>query len=77
MILRSCLSCTDHEIREELGTRVTFCLKENCWSQYSKCVATRAIERFLEQERVEMPPRFSALSHLYSEFYPHYSSYEL
>jgi len=68
MILRSCLSCTDHEIREELGTRVTFCLKENCWSQYSKCVATRALERFLEQERIEMPAPFSALSHSYSEF---------
>ncbi len=68
MILRLCLSCNYHEIREELETRVTYCLKENCWSQYSKCVATRAIERFLEQERIEVPPFFSALSHLYSEF---------
>jgi hypothetical protein len=68
MILRSCLSCNYHEIREELENKVTYCLKENCWSQYSKCVATRAIERFLEQERIEVPPSFSALSHLYSEF---------
>jgi hypothetical protein len=68
MILRSCLSCTYHEIREELEIRVTFCLKENCWSQYSKCVAERALERFLEKERMEIPEPFSALSHLYSEF---------
>ena len=68
MILRSCLSCSDHEIREELDSRVSYCLKENCWSQYSKCVANRALERFLESERIEAPADFSALSHLYSEF---------
>jgi hypothetical protein len=67
MILRSCLSCSFHEIREEPAGRQSYCNKENCWSQYSKCVATRAIERYLQHERVEAVHPFSALAHLYRE----------
>jgi hypothetical protein len=67
MILRTCLSCTHHKVREELETRVSYCLKENCLSQYSKCIAERAIEQFLKRDRLEAYHSFSALAHLYSD----------
>ncbi len=67
MLLRSCFVCQHHEIREEDEDRHSFCRKENCWSRYSKCVAQLAMQRFLEQERVESPRPFSAISHVYGE----------
>jgi hypothetical protein len=67
MILRTCLACKSHEIKEEPEIRVSYCLKENCLSQYSKCIAARAIEQFLKRDRLEAYHSFSALAHLYSD----------
>ena len=67
MILRTCLACNHHETREELETRISYCNKENCLSQYSKCIAARAIEQFLRRDRLEAYHSFSALDHLYSD----------
>ena len=67
MLLRSCFICDYHEIRSDDGARQSFCRKENCWSRYSKCVARRAIQRFLDEERLGAPRTFSALSHVYGE----------
>jgi hypothetical protein len=67
MLLRSCFVCDGHEIRGEEGVRQSFCRKENCWSRYSKCVARRAIQRFIEEERLDVARNFSALSHVYGE----------
>jgi hypothetical protein len=36
-------------------------------SQYSKCIAARAIEQFLKRDRLEAYHSFSALAHLYSD----------
>lgn len=66
-MLRSCLICEQHEMRREDGVRRSFCRKESCWSAYSKCVAQRAIERFLEEEAVDAPRPFSAVSHVYAQ----------
>jgi len=67
MLLRSCFICDHHEIRVEDQIRQSFCRKENCWSRYSKCVARRAIQRFLEEDCLSTPRPFSALSHVYGE----------
>ncbi|MGQ9656039.1 MAG: hypothetical protein ACUVXD_18440 [Thermodesulfobacteriota bacterium] len=67
MLLRSCLICDHHEVRLEDEVRKSFCQKENCWSRYSKCVVQRALERFLEQDRVDAPSQFSAIAHVYGE----------
>ncbi len=32
---------------------MSYCQKENCWSRFSKCVANKALDRFLEQEDSE------------------------
>lgn len=66
-MLRSCLICDHHEIRLEEEVRKSFCNKENCWSRYSKCVVQRAVERFIEQDRVDAPSQFSAIAHVYGE----------
>lgn len=67
MILRRCVHCEFHEIRDAESGQMSHCKKENCWSRYSKCVAYGAIERFLDQERVDTKRRFSALEHVYKE----------
>jgi hypothetical protein len=65
MLLRSCLLCVHHEVRVFEEVQWSYCMKENCWSRYSKCLAQRAIERFLEQDRLDGPRQFSALAHVY------------
>lgn len=65
MLLRSCFVCPHHQVRGDEGVRHSFCAKENCWSRYSRCIARRAIEKFLEQDRLEVVREFSALSHVY------------
>jgi hypothetical protein len=29
---------------------MSYCQKENCWAQYSKCVVYKALDRFLKNE---------------------------
>ncbi len=65
MILRSCLKCEFHEVRETEEGKMSHCTKENCWARYSKCVSIRALDRFLDQERLDATRRFSALEHVY------------
>ena len=50
MLIKSCLSCKYHEIKHAEKEQMSYCARENCWSQYSKCVANKALNRFLEQE---------------------------
>ena len=50
MIIKSCLYCEFHEIKQDGKEETSHCRRENCWSQYSKCVAEKALVRFLEQE---------------------------
>lgn len=50
MVIKSCLQCQFHEIKDEGRESISYCQKENCWSQFSKCVAKKALTKFLEQE---------------------------
>ena len=50
MVIQYCFQCEFHEIRLGDGEQMSYCAKENCWSQFSKCVAKIALNRFLEQE---------------------------
>jgi hypothetical protein len=50
MLIKSCFSCQFHEIRVEEDEQMSHCAKENCWSRFSKCVANKALDRFLDQE---------------------------
>lgn len=49
--IKACLQCQFHEIRQEEEAERSYCRKENCWSEYSDCIARNALERFSNKER--------------------------
>lgn len=65
MLIRLCFQCKHHEIRKDGIREMSHCRKENCWSRYSKCIAAKALARFLEQECQDAGRPFSALSFVY------------
>jgi hypothetical protein len=50
LIIKSCVACEFHEVK--LEDKASYCEKENCWAKFSKCVAKRALARYLEEEEV-------------------------
>ena len=50
MVIKSCLSCRFHEVKQDEKESNSYCRKENCWSEFSKCIMKKALNRFLEQE---------------------------
>ena len=50
MLIRSCFRCKSHEVRQGDDEETSHCSKENCWSRFSKCVARKALDRFLDDE---------------------------
>ena len=50
MVIKSCLICRFHEVRQEEKESNSYCRKENCWSEFSKCIMKKALNRFLEQD---------------------------
>ena len=65
MLIKSCFTCKFHEIREEGNEKMSRCIKENCYSEFSKCIANKALNKYLEQESSEKAHPFSAISHFY------------
>ena len=53
MVIKSCLICRFHEVEQKEEESSSHCQKENCRSQFSKCLAKKALTRFLEQESAE------------------------
>ena len=66
MLIKSCSQCKFHEIKQEGQEQISRCIKENCYAQYSKCIAIKALKKFLEQENSESYRAFSAIEHVYS-----------
>ncbi len=54
MLIGSCFDCEFHLIKEEEKEQISYCQKENCWSRFSKCLAKKALDRFLEFESSEI-----------------------
>lgn len=54
MLIKTCLKCQFHEIKQDEEAERSHCRKENCWSEHADCLAAKAIERFLQEEY--MPP---------------------
>ena len=50
MIIKSCLLCEFHEIKQDGKEETSHCRRENCWSRYSRCVLVKALEKFLKEE---------------------------
>jgi hypothetical protein len=53
MLIKTCVQCEFHNIKEAEEGPKSHCGKENCWSQFSKCVAKTALKRFLDQEAID------------------------
>jgi hypothetical protein len=66
MLIKSCLTCKFHEIREEGNEKMSRCIKENCYSEFSKCIAMKALNHFLEDEKPDSKSPFSAIDRFYS-----------
>ena len=49
MILKRCVYCSYHRVVDISS----FCLKENCFSQFSKCIHIKALKKFLERNEVK------------------------
>jgi hypothetical protein len=62
MLLKCCLNCRYHEITDELGEGTSRCSKENCYCRYTKCIAQKALNRFLKDESSRENRPFSALT---------------
>ncbi len=60
MIIKTCLQCKFHEIRENGNSKTVYCSRENCFSQYSKCISKKALEWYLRMESSndERPPSY-------------------
>lgn len=50
MIIKSCLLCRFHQVKYQEKEGVSYCQKENCSSEFSKCIMKKALNKFLEQE---------------------------
>jgi hypothetical protein len=66
MIIKSCLNCEFHDVKLEFKEELSYCRRENCWSQYSKCVAIRALNQFLKQESCDCAGPLSTSGQAYS-----------
>jgi hypothetical protein len=66
MLIKSCTHCKFHEIKQGENGKTSYCARENCFSRYSKCVATKALNQYLEQESPQQDRPFSAIDHFYS-----------
>ncbi|MBW1982808.1 MAG: hypothetical protein JRJ12_16510 [Deltaproteobacteria bacterium] len=66
MILEYCKKCEHHETVELDSRPHSRCLKENCLSIYTKCVADAAVQQFIAHDTgKKKPPPRSALEICY------------
>ena len=61
MLIKSCISCKFHEIKQDGNEETSHCQKENCWSRYSKCILSKALEKYLKEESSRPDRSFSTL----------------
>ncbi len=50
MLIKYCLTCAFHLARAEDAQEYSYCSRENCYSQFSKCLSKHALARFLAEE---------------------------
>jgi len=61
MVIKSCFQCEFHIVKQEEKEQMSYCQKENCWSRFSKCVAKKALHKFLEQEGSKFDRQLSVI----------------
>jgi hypothetical protein len=66
MLIKSCLSCKFHEIKKEGNEKRSRCIRENCYAEFSKCIAAKALHQFLENEKPDSKYPSSPIDRFYS-----------
>jgi len=61
MTIKCCFQCEFHSVKQEGKEHMSYCQKENCWSRFSKCVAKKALYKFLEQEGSKFDRQLSVI----------------
>ncbi len=61
MIIQSCLKCRYHAIRLEGDEETSHCQRENCWSRYSKCILSKALEKYLKENSLRSDSHSASL----------------
>jgi hypothetical protein len=61
MLIKICLTCAFHQAKTEGSKEISYCSRENCYSEFSKCLSKRALKRFLEQEAVNQGSKKPAI----------------
>lgn len=55
MVIKFCNRCAFHEIKKGEEGEFSYCSRENCYSQFSKCLNKHALKLFLEKESKSEP----------------------
>ena len=50
MVIKYCFQCAFHEKKQDEEKQMSYCSKENCWSEFSKCLSKQALKKFLEEQ---------------------------
>ncbi len=50
MLIKTCLACSHHRVKNADEGELSYCSKENCWSVYSDCITRKAVEKFLRDD---------------------------
>jgi hypothetical protein len=66
MMIKSCLSCEFHEIKQDGKEETSHCRRENCWSRFSMCVLAKALEKYLDEQSFGPDRPVSTSKHAYS-----------
>jgi hypothetical protein len=61
MLIRLCLTCAFHQEKKEGSEVFSYCSRENCFSEFSKCLSNHALKRFLDQEAIGKQSKKSAV----------------
>jgi hypothetical protein len=50
MIIKACLECNCHKVKQAEEGQSSYCGKERCWAVFTNCITQKAVERFLSEE---------------------------
>ena len=50
MVIQYCFQCAFHDIKQTEEKQMSYCSKENSWSEFSRCLSKQALKIFLEKE---------------------------
>jgi hypothetical protein len=52
MVIKYCLTCAFHQVKQEDSEEGSYCARENCFSMFAKCLSKHALKQFLTQESI-------------------------